>query len=178
MLKALLIVVAVLVVCVAAALAYAATRPDTFTVRRSATIKAPPERIFALINDFRSWGRWSPYEKLDPELKRTYSGAPAGKGAVYEWEGNSKVGAGRMEILDAPAPQKVTIRLDFKRPFEASNTAEFTLQPQGDATAVTWAMRGPSFFIGKLMSLFVDMDKMVGKDFETGLANLKAATEG
>jgi uncharacterized protein YndB with AHSA1/START domain len=178
MLKGLLIVVAVLVVCVAAVLAYAATRPDTFTLQRSATIKAPPERIFALINDFHSWPQWSPWEKLDPELKRSYGGAESGKGAIYEWEGNNKVGAGRMEILEAPAPRQVTIRLDFKRPFEANNTAEFMLQPQGDTTAVTWVMRGKNVFIGKVMSLFVDMDKMVGKDFETGLANLKAATEG
>lgn len=177
MLKAVLIIVAVLVVGVAAVLAYAATKPDTFTVQRTATIKAPPEKIFALINDFRSWGQWSPYEKLDPELKRTYSGAPNGKGAVYAWEGNSKVGAGRMEILDAPAPTKVTIKLDFFRPFEAHNTAEFTLKPQGDATAVTWAMQGPNLFIGKVMSIFVNMDAMVGKDFETGLANLRAASE-
>jgi uncharacterized protein YndB with AHSA1/START domain len=177
MLKALLVIAIILVVCVAAVLAYAATKPDTFTLQRSATIKAPPERIFALINDFHSWPQWSPWEKLDPNLKRTFSGATSGKGAVYEWEGDKKVGAGRMEILDAPPPRQITIKLDFKRPFEANNTAEFTLQPQGDATAVTWVMRGKNIFIGKVMSIFVDMDKMVGKDFETGLANLKAATE-
>jgi uncharacterized protein YndB with AHSA1/START domain len=108
MLKALLVIVAVLVVCVVAVLAYAATKPDTFTIQRSATIKAPPERVFALLTDFPAWRQWSPWENLDPDLKRTYSGAPNGKGAVYEWEGN-KAGAGRMEILDAPAPQKVTI---------------------------------------------------------------------
>jgi uncharacterized protein YndB with AHSA1/START domain len=176
MLKVLLVIVAVLVVCVVAVLAYAATRPDTFTIQRSATIKAPPERVFALLTDFPAWRQWSPWENLDPDLKRTYSGAPNGKGAVYEWEGN-KAGAGRMEILDAPAPQKVTIKLDFRRPFEAHNTAEFTLQPQGDATAITWAMRGQNIFIGKVMSIFVDMDKMVGKDFEKGLQNLKAASE-
>jgi hypothetical protein len=177
MLKALIIIGVVLVACVAAVLAYAATKPDTFTVQRTASIKAPPEKIFTLINDFRSWGQWSPYEKLDPELKRTYSGAPSGKGAVYAWEGNSNVGAGRMEILDAPAPSKVTIKLDFFRPFEANNTAEFTMVPQGDATTVTWAMRGPNLFIGKVMSVFINVDRMVGKDFETGLANLKAAAE-
>ena len=177
MLKALLIIGAVLLVAVVGVLAYAATKPDTFTVQRTASIKAPPEKIFPLINDFRSWGRWSPYEKLDPELKRTYSGAPSGKGAGYAGEGNSYVGAGRMEILDAPAPSRVTIKLDFIRPFEASNTAEFTMQLQGETTAVTWAMRGPNLFIGKVMSIFINMDRMVGKDFETGLANLKAAAE-
>ena len=177
MLKALLIIAAVLVVAVGAVLAYAATKPDTFTVQRNASIKAPPEKIFPLINDFHSWTRWSPYEKLDPELKRTYSGAPSGKGAIYAWQGNNKVGAGRMEILDAPAPSRVNIKLDFFRPFEASNTAEFTLQPQDDATSVTWTMRGRNIFIGKVMSIFINMDAMVGKDFETGLANLKAATE-
>ena len=176
MLKALLVIAAVLVVCVVAVLAYAATKPDTFTIQRSATIKAPPERVFGLINDFPSWRKWSPWEDIDPDLKRAYSGTPSGKGAVYEWDG-TKAGAGRMEILDAPAPRKVTIKLDFIRPFEAHNTAEFTLQPQGDATAVTWAMRGKNIFIGKVMSIFMDMDKMVGKDFEKGLQSLKAASE-
>jgi hypothetical protein len=167
----------VAVVLIAAVLIYAATRPDAFRVERAASVKAPPAKIFPLINDFHNWGAWSPWEKLDPALKRTYGGPESGKGAVYEWEGNSKVGAGRMEIVDSAAPSKVVIKLDFLRPFEAHNVAEFTLDAKGDATTVTWAMHGPAPYMSKLMGVFVSMDKMVGKDFETGLANMKAAAE-
>jgi uncharacterized protein YndB with AHSA1/START domain len=177
MLKIVGIVIVVVLVVVGAVLIYAATKPDAFRVQRAMGIKAPPEKIFALIDDFRRWSAWSPWEKLDPELKRIYSGEASGKGAVYAWEGNRKVGAGRMEIIDAPPPSRVAIKLDFMRPFEAHNTAEFTLEPRGDMTTVTWAMHGPNIFFGKVMSVFVDMDKMVGKDFETGLANLKVAAE-
>jgi uncharacterized protein YndB with AHSA1/START domain len=177
MLKIVGIVIVVVLVVVGAVLIYAATKPDTFRIQRAINIKAPPERIFAILNDFRRWSAWSPWEKLDPELKRTYSGEASGKGAVYAWEGNRKVGAGRMEIIDAPPPSRVAIKLDFIRPFEAHNTAEFTLEPKGDATTVTWEMHGPNLFIAKVMSVFLDMDKMIGKDFETGLANLKAAAE-
>jgi len=167
----------VAVVAIAAILIYAATRPDTFRVERRASIKAPPEAIFPLISDFGAWPRWSPWEKMDPEMRRSRSGPAAGKGSVYAWEGNSKVGQGRMEILDAPAPSRVIIKLDFLRPFEAHNVAEFALAPQGDSTLVTWAMHGPNLFIGKVMGLFCNMDKMIGKDFEAGLANLKALAE-
>jgi hypothetical protein len=167
----------VAVVLIAAVLISAATRPDAFRVERAASVKAPPAKIFPLINDFHNWGAWSPWEKLDPALKRTYGGPESGKGAVYEWEGNSKVGAGRMEIVDSAAPSKVVIKLDFLRPFEAHNVAEFTLDAKGDATTVTWAMHGPAPYMSKLMGVFVSMDKMVGKDFETGLANMKAAAE-
>lgn len=167
----------VIVVAIAAVLAYAATRPNTFRIERSARIDAPPDKIFPLISDFRNWRLWSPWEKMDPALRRAYGGAPAGKGAVYEWEGNKKVGKGRMEILDAPPPSRVAIKLDFLKPFEAHNLAEFTLTPLGNSTSVTWAMHGPSPFIAKLMGLFFNMDRMVGKDFETGLANMKAAAE-
>jgi uncharacterized protein YndB with AHSA1/START domain len=167
----------IVVLVIAAVLVLAAMRPDIFRVERSTRIKAPPDKIFALINDFRSWAAWSPYERLDPAMKRTQSGEPSGKGAVYAWEGNNKVGQGRMEILESSAPSKVVIKLDFLKPFEAHNTAEFTLQQQADETAVTWAMYGPAPFVAKVMGLFVNMDKMVGKDFETGLANLKALAE-
>jgi uncharacterized protein YndB with AHSA1/START domain len=177
MLKIVGIVALVLLVAVAAVLIYAATKPDTFRIQRAMSVNAPPEKVFALINDFRRWTVWSPWEKMDPALQRTYSGTASGQGAVYAWEGNRKVGAGRMEITDAPSPSKVTIKLDFLRPFEAHNVAEFTLEPKGDATTVTWAMHGPNLFVGKVMSIFVDMDRMIGKDFETGLANLKAAAE-
>ena len=165
------------VVLIAALLGFAATRPDTFRVQRSASIKAPPEKIFALINDFHSWSAWSPYENLDPMMRRTYSGAANGKGAVYEWDGNSNVGKGRMEITAVSPPSKVTIKLDFLKPFEGHNVAEFTLDAKGDATNVTWTMHGPSPYVAKVMSIFFSMDSLVGKDFETGLANLKTVAE-
>jgi hypothetical protein len=177
MLKVALIIVAVLAIAVVAILAYAATRPDSFSVQRSTTVEAPAGRIFPFINDLHAWTAWSPYETRDPGMKRSYGGAASGKGATYAWDGNRNVGAGHMEILDAPAPSRVTIKLDFSRPFEGHNTAEFTLEPQGDATKVTWAMHGPALFVGKVMGLFIDMDAMIGKDFEAGLANLKALAE-
>ena len=163
---------------IAAVLAYATTRPDDFEVRRTAAIQAPPQKIFGLIDDFHQWSTWSPWEKMDPAMIRTHSGAATGKGAAYAWEGNDKVGQGRMEITESSSPSRVAIRLDFIKPFEGHNVAEFTLAPQGEATTqVNWAMRGPRPFIAKLMGIFVDMDKMIGKDFEAGLANLKIAAE-
>jgi uncharacterized protein YndB with AHSA1/START domain len=174
MLKKIAIVVLVLI---AALLGYAATKPDTFRVQRAASIKAPPEKIFPLISDFKSWSAWSPWEKLDPAMKRTHSGPASGKGAVYEWAGNKEVGAGRMEIVEASPPSRVKIQLDFAQPFEAHNFAEFTLEPKGDATTVIWAMYGPNTYVSKLMSVFFSMDGMIGGYFETGLANLKAAAE-
>jgi uncharacterized protein YndB with AHSA1/START domain len=167
----------VIAVALLAVLAFAATRPDTFEVQRQTLIKAPPDKIAAYLNDFRQWAQWSPYEKLDPAMKRTFSGAASGKGAVYTWDGNGKAGAGRMEILDAPLPAKVRIKLDFIKPFEGHNTAEFTLQAQGDVTQVTWAMSGPAPYISKLMGLFFNMDKLIGTDFEAGLDNLKNVAE-
>jgi len=171
------IVAVVLAIAVAVVLILAATKPDTFSVRRAATLKAPPERIFPLINDFHQWGSWSPWEHKDPAMKRTYSGADSGKGAVYAWDGNKNVGSGRMEILEASPPSKIVIKLDFFAPFEAHNTAEFTMLPQGDATNLTWVMHGPLVFMAKVMHVFINMDKMIGKDFEAGLANLKKLTE-
>ena len=167
----------VIVVAIAALLIYAATRPDTFSVQRATRIKAAPETIYALINDFPSWPTWSPWEKLDPDMKRTLSGAATGKGSVYEWSGSGKVGAGRMEITDTLATSKVVIKLDFIKPFEGHNITEFTLAPQGDTTEVNWVMSGPSPYISKLMGVFFNMDQMIGKDFETGLANMKAVAE-
>jgi uncharacterized protein YndB with AHSA1/START domain len=165
------------VVLLAALLVYAATKPDTFRVERSASIKAPPEKIFAVLNDFLRWEAWSPWEKKDPAMKRTFSAVTSGKGAVYAWEGNRDVGQGRMEIAESVAPSKVAIKLDFVKPFETQNIVEFTLEPKGDSTNVTWAMQGPMPYISKLITVFVNMDSMVGKDFEAGLANLKAITE-
>jgi hypothetical protein len=165
------------VVLIIAALGFAATRPDTFRVQRQISIKAPPETIHAYLGDFRQWSVWSPYEKLDPAMQRTYGGPEKGKGAWYEWSGSRKAGAGRMEIVDAQA-SAIRIRLDFIKPFEGHNTAEFTLRPNGNATDVTWAMYGPSPFIAKVVGLFFNMDTMIGRDFEQGLAHLKAAAEG
>jgi len=172
-----IIIVVILVVGVAAVLILAAMKPDAFRVQRSASFRAPREKIFPLINDFHQWGSWSPWEKLDPALKRTYSGAAAGLGSVYEWEGNKKVGKGRMEIKESTPGSKILIQLDFLKPFEAHNTAEFRLDGQGDSTNVTWSMEGHQPYMFKVMSLFVSMDKMIGKDFEAGLANLKGLTE-
>lgn len=173
MFKAISFIVALLI---AGLLIFAATKPDTFRVERSTSIKAPPEKIASYINDFHNWGAWSPWEKMDPKMKRSFSGTPSGVGAVYEWQGADKVGTGRMEIVDI-TPSKTTIKLDFSKPFAAHNTAEYTLEPKGDSTQVTWAMFGPAPFMSKVMGVLFNVDKMVGKDFETGLANLKTAAE-
>jgi len=165
------------VVLLAALLIYAATQPDTFRIQRATSIKAPPEKIFAVLNDFLRWEAWSPWEKKDPAMKRTFSAVTSGKGAVYAWEGNRDVGQGRMEIAESVAPSKVAIKLDFVKPFETHNIVEFTLEPKADSTNVTWTMQGPMPYISKLITVFVNMDSMVGKDFEAGLANLKAAAE-
>src|SRR5450432_4798778 len=141
------IIAVVLAIVVAIVLILAATKPNTFSVQRATTVRAPPERIFPLINDFHQWGSWSPYENKDPAMKRSFSGASSGKGAVYGWDGNNNVGSGRMEILDSSAPSKIVIKLDFIKPFEGHNTAEFTLLPQGEATDVTWLMHGPAPFM-------------------------------
>ncbi|MGX5801646.1 SRPBCC family protein [Bradyrhizobium sp. Arg314] len=170
-------IVIILVVIIAAVLIYAATRPNDFVVTRSASIRAPAETIFPLINDFRRWPEWSPYEKLDPEMKRALSGAESGKGATYAWEGNSKAGKGRMEITGSAPSSLVSLKLDFEKPFRANNTVDFSLSPSGNGTTVTWAMRGARPFIAKLMGLFMNFDTLIGKDFEAGLDNLRRATE-
>jgi uncharacterized protein YndB with AHSA1/START domain len=167
----------VVVLLIGGLLGFAATRPDTFRVERSASINAPPEKIFALIQDFHNWPSWSPWEKLDPAMKKTHSGSEQGTGAAYAWEGNNDVGQGHMEITDATSPSKVVIKLDFLKPFEAHNMAEFTLEAKGAATTVIWAMHGPNPYLAKVMQLFCSMDSMVGKYFEAGLANLKAQAE-
>ena len=173
-----IVVIAVLLAAaIAVVLILASRKADTLRVQRTAAIHAPPEKIFPLISDFHQWRAWSPYEDRDPDLQRSYSGAASGRGAVYAWEGNKNVGSGRMEILDAPAPSKVVIKLDFLKPFEAHNTAEFTLQPSGDTTTVTWLMHGPANFMSRLIQVFMNLDNMIGKDFEAGLANLKTLTE-
>ena len=174
MLKKLALAVFAIIVVI---LGMAAMKPDTFAVKRVVSIKAPPEKIAVLVTDFHQWGSWSPWEKLDPAMKRTFTGAPAGKGAIYEWEGNKDVGKGRMEILDVSTPAKTVIKLDFLQPFESHNTTVFTLVPQGGETQVSWDMTGPMPFLTKIMSVFTSMDAMIGKDFEKGLANMKAIAE-
>jgi uncharacterized protein YndB with AHSA1/START domain len=162
---------------VAVVLIIAATKPDTFEVRRSATIKAPPDRIFPLINDYRQWAAWSPYENKDPQMKRTFGPVTSGKGATYAWDGDSNVGVGNMVIADAAAPSKITIKLNMLKPIEAHNDVAFTLVPQGDATTVTWTMQGPVPYFAKIIHVFFNVDKMVGGDFEVGLANLRTLAE-
>jgi uncharacterized protein YndB with AHSA1/START domain len=177
MLRMLAYVVAAIFVVAAGVLIYATTRPDSFRVQRSASIKAPPDRIFALISDLRGWNAWSPYERKDPAMRRTFSGAASGTGAIYEWDGDRNVGKGRMEVIEATPPGRILIKLDFIKPFEGHNTAEFTLEPKGDNTLVTWAMHGPATFMMKVMGIFMNMDNMIGNDFAVGLANLKGVTE-
>jgi hypothetical protein len=167
---------ALVVVAVAIVLILAATKPDSFQVQRSIAINAPPERIQPLIADFRAWSAWSPWEKKDPAMKRSFSGAESGVGARYAWEGDKNVGKGSMEIVEA-VPTKVALKLDFAAPFEAHNEAVFALQPQGQITNVVWSMTGPTPFLGKIIHVFMNMDRMVGGDFEVGLAAMKAAAE-
>ncbi len=166
-----------IVLLIAGVLIFAATKPDTFRVQRAASIKAPPEKVFALINDFKRWDAWSPWEKKDPAMKRTLGVTTSGKGATYAWEGNKDVGQGSMEIAESVPPSKVTIKLDFVKPFEAHNIVEFTLEPKGNVTNVKWTMQGHTPYFAKIIHVFIDMDSMVGKDFEAGLANLKAVAE-
>jgi len=165
-----------LVVIVIAILIFAATKPATYHVERSTAIAAAPEKITPLLDDFHNWNQWSPWAKLDPNMRVTYSGAPAGQGAIYEWEGNSKVGKGRMEIL-AAEPTLTSIKLDFLSPMESHNHTNFILRPQGSTTQVIWSIDGPNTFMTKLMTVFVSMDKMIGNDFDTGLSQLKSVAE-
>lgn len=174
MLKIIILIVALLLVGV---LVYASRQPDRFRVERSITIAASADRIFLLVNDFHQWEAWSPWEKVDPTLKRTYTGASAGKGAAYGWEGNKDIGSGKMEITESTPHSKVVIHLHFLKPFEARNTVEFVLQPQGNNTLLTQAMYGPSSLISKIMGLVFSMEKMVGGKYEEGLASIKALAE-
>jgi uncharacterized protein YndB with AHSA1/START domain len=177
MLRKLVYLVLALAVVAAGVVGYAATQPDSFSVSRSTTIAAPPEKIFPLLTDFKAWQTWSPWEGRDPAMKRELSGAESGVGAVYAWDGNSDVGQGRMEITEATAPSKVVVKLDFLRPIEAHNMVDFALTPRDGGTDVTWTMNGPQPLIAKVFGLFMDMDGMIGGDFEAGLAKLKAAAE-
>ena len=173
MLNIIAIAVAVLLVIL---LVYAATRADTIHVERSVSIKAPQEKIFALINDFRQWNEWTPYNK-DPAMKKTFSGAANGKGALYAWEGNKEVGQGEISITATTPPNRVEIDLHMMEPFEGRNVVVFTITAAGDASKVTWNMDGANNMISKVMGLFFSMDNMIGKDFEVGLTRLKMAAE-
>ena len=155
-----------------------ARRPDRFRIERSIRIAAPREKLFSYVADLNNFDAWSPWSALDPAMRKTHSGAASGVGAAYEWQGNNKVGHGRMEILEAVAPERVLIKLDFLKPFEAHNMAEYLLAESGGETEFTWAMHGPNSFMSKVMGLFFSMDKMVGAQFEQGLASLKALIEG
>lgn len=174
MLQNFLLVLALLVVVV---FILAVLKPATFQVERSAEIKAPAEKLYALINDFSQWQAWSPWEKLDPAMQRRFSGARSGVGAVYEWEGNSKAGQGRMEITESVPSSRVALQLEFIKPFPGKHAVTFTLTPNGERTSVSWAMAGPRPFPMRIFGVFFNIDKMIGKDYATGLANLKRVTE-
>jgi uncharacterized protein YndB with AHSA1/START domain len=150
---------------------------DTYSVERSVRIDAPPERIYAQIADFHNWTNWSPWEQTDPQLERSYSGAEAGPGAVYGWSGNRKAGQGRMEITDAAEPSRVHIDVTFEKPFKSRSNALFTISPDVYGSLVTWTMTGKKTLMTKAMGIFTSMDKLIGPDFEKGLATLKATTE-
>ena len=174
MVKIMLIVVALLL---AGLMFYVATRPASFRIQRSIRIAAPREKLFAYVSDLHNFDAWSPWSPLDPAMRKMHFGATSGVGAGYEWQGNNKVGHGRMEIAEAVAPERVLIKLDFLKPFEAHNMAEYLLAESGGETEFTWAMYGPNNFLSKVMGLFFNMDKLVGAQFEQGLAALKTVAE-
>src|SRR5207302_4610252 len=167
---ALAVIVVVFVVIVA-------MQPSEFGVVRSATISAPAPALFAQVNDFHKWEAWNPWGKLDPTMKQAYEGAPAGTGAIYTWSGNNEVGEGRMTITESRPSDLIRIKLEFLKPFAATNTAEFTFKPEGNRTVVTWSMAGNVNFMAKIVHLFMDMDRMIGGNFEKGLAQLKSVVE-
>ena len=181
--KTLKLLVKLLAICVVIVVGYGLVNgvfgPKEFRIERSIAVNAPAEKIFPLVTDFHRWPEWSPWENVDPSMKRTYSGAESGQGAEYEWNGNKDVGSGRMKILETVPSQKISIQLDFKAPFEANNFAEFSFVPTAGAaqTTVTWAMYGPQPFLGRVISAYCSMDKMVGGEFEKGLSSLKAIAE-
>jgi uncharacterized protein YndB with AHSA1/START domain len=174
MLKIIAIAVVVLVTGI---LLFAATRPDTFQVQRTTSIKAPPEKIFPLINNLQSFGAWNPFAKKDPGIKESYSGPASGKGAICVFDGNQDVGKGSLEITESSPPSRVVMQLRMTEPMQADNQIEFILEPKGDVTHVTWTMHGPVPYFAKIIHLVFNMDRMIGGDFETGLASLKSVAE-
>ncbi|WP_425615549.1 SRPBCC family protein [Anatilimnocola sp. NA78] len=175
--KVLVIVGSVLLVLVVGFLIAVAMQPSTYSITRSAKMNAPPEVVFAQVNNFQNWKAWSPWEKLDPEMKRTFDGPEAGTGAKYGWSGNDKVGEGAMTITDSQPSEKILIKLEFKRPMVSECPTSFQFTPDGAGTEVTWTMNGENNFTGKAFCLLMDMDKMVGGDFEKGLASMKEILE-
>ncbi len=174
MLKAIVII---LILGIAGFLGVVAMQPSEFRITRSATIVAPASAVFSQVNDFHKWESWSPWAKRDPQMKQTYEGAPTGVGAVSAWSGNSEVGKGRMTITESRADESIRIKLDFLEPFTVTNVAEFEFKAEGAQTRVSWSMSGTNNFMAKAVGLFMNMDKMIGGDFEQGLVNLKALTE-
>ena len=174
MLKIILIAIAVIVVVF---LVVVALQPSEFRVARSTTISGPAPAVFAQVNDFHKWEAWNPWGKIDPAMKQTYEGAPAGIGAIYTWVGNNEVGEGRMTLTESRPSDLIRIKLEFMKPFAATNTAEFTFKPEGNQTAVTWSMSGKNNFMAKAIHLFMNMDKMIGGQFEKGLAQMKSVVE-
>lgn len=174
MLRTILLVLAALVVVLIVVIA---TRPPTFHVERSVAIAAPPERVFVQVDDLHAWAAWSPWENVDPQMQRTFGGAPAGVGATYAWRGNAQVGEGRMTIVRSEPPSAIAVRLEFVKPFAATNVATFAFTPTPAGTRVTWAMDGANGFMAKAVHLVVDMDRMIGGSFEQGLAALKQVAE-
>ena len=175
MLKIVLITLAVILVVLVVIIAL---QPADFRVARSTAISAPPAAVFAQVNDFHNWEAWNPWGKIDPAMKQAYEGAPAGTGSVYKWSGNNEVGEGRMTIIESRPSELIRIKLEFFKPFAATNTAEFTFKPDGNQTAVTWSMFGEKNFMAKAVHLFMNMDKMIGGQFDTGLASMKSIVEG
>jgi uncharacterized protein YndB with AHSA1/START domain len=174
MLKTILVALAVIIVVL---VVIVALQPSDFRVARSATISAPPPAVFAQVNDFHKWEAWNPWGKIDPAMKQTYEGAPAGPGAIYTWSGNNEVGEGRMTITDSRPSDLIRVKLEFFKPFAATNTAEFAFKPEGNQTLVTWSMFGEKNFMAKAVHLVMNMDKMIGGQFEKGLADMKSAVE-
>jgi hypothetical protein len=174
---AVFIAIAVVTLLILGALGFIATRPAEFRIERSAKINAPRHVVFAIINDLREWGRWSPYEKYDPNMKKAFEGPSSGSGASYSWNGNNQVGEGRLTIVESKPDELVSMKLEFSRPFKCTNEVNFRLAPGDGGTRVSWIMDGKSNFIMKAMSLFCNMDKMMGKDFEQGLANLESIAQ-
>jgi Polyketide cyclase / dehydrase and lipid transport len=174
MLKIVLITLAVILVVLAVIIAL---QPADFRVARSTAISAPPPAVFAQVNDFHKWEAWNPWGKIDPAMKQAYEGAPVGPGASYTWAGNNEVGEGRMTITESRPNELIRVKLEFFKPFAATNTAEFTFKPEGNQTAVTWSMFGEKNFMAKAVHLFMNMDKMIGGQFEKGLASLKVVAE-
>ncbi|MBI3730631.1 MAG: SRPBCC family protein [Burkholderiales bacterium] len=172
-----MILAAIVILLLIAFILFVAARPDDFRVERALSMRASPEQIFPLINDFHEWEAWSPWEKADPAVQRTYSGAELGKGAIYAWKGNKELGEGKMEILDTQPFNYLRLQINFYKPFAAQNTIEFRLENKDGSTVVSHAMFGPSNFMSKLMGLFFNMDKMVGGKFDEGLLSIKNIVE-